>query len=158
MSNHVTITGRLGADPELRFTASGAAVCGLRVVDQERRKNDQTGQWEDAGEPLWMSASIWSGKAEAVANTARKGDLVTVVGRLVARSWDDKETGQKRTVTEVKATEVAIVPKVERSQQPAQSGGWGGGQAQADPWGQQPTAQPQQQTGGAGNAYDEPPF
>lgn len=158
MSNHVTITGRLGADPEIRFTASGQALCNVRIVDQERRKNDQTGQWEDAGEPLWLGGTIWGAKGEAFGNVARKGDLVTLIGRLQARSWDDKQTGEKRTVTEIKVFEAAVVPKVDK---PAQSdfaagGGWGGGtgggssSAAGDGWAQQP-AQSQPFT-------DEPPF
>lgn len=137
MSAHVTITGRLGADPELRYTQSGHAVCGINVADTPRRKNDQTGQWEDAGETLWLRGSLWGAKGEALANTARKGDLVIVVGQLVARSWDDKATGEKRTVTEVKAFEVAPVAKAETTSQP-QGGGWGGQQPAADPWATQP--------------------
>ena len=153
MSAHVTITGRLGADPELRYTQSGHAVCGINVADTPRRKNEQTGQWEDAGETLWLRGSLWGAKGEALANTARKGDLVIVVGSLVARSWDDKETGQKRTVTEVKAYDVAVIAKTDTSSQ-ASPGGWGGQQqpAQADPWGA-----PAQQGGGS-NGYDAPPF
>ena len=135
MSNHFTITGRLGQDVELRWTNSGHAVANVRVVDQERRKNDQTGQWEDAGEPLWLSGSLWGAKGEAFANDARKGDLVTLAGKLTARSWEDKQTGDKRTATEIKIYDAAIVPKVDKPQQP--SGGFGG--QQADPW-----TQPQQ--------------
>ena len=138
MSNHFTITGRLGQDVELRWTQGGHAVANVRIVDQERRKNDQTGQWEDAGEPLWLSGSLWGAKAEALANVAHKGDLVTLTGKLTARSWDDKNSGEKRTATEVKIFDAAIVPKVDK---PAQSGGWGGAPqqaAQSDPWGQPP--------------------
>ena len=151
MSNHFTITGRLGQDVELRFTQGGHAVANVRIVDQERRKNEQTGQWEDAGEPLWLSGSLWGAKAEALANVAHKGDLVTLTGKLTARSWDDKNTGEKRTATEVKIFDAAIVPKVDK---PAQSGGWGGAPQQApqsDPWGTP--------SGSAkGGAFDEPPF
>lgn len=131
MSNHYSSTARLGADPELRYTNTGKAVANLRVVDQERRKNDQTGHWEDAGEPLWLSVSLWGAKAEALANEARKGDLVTVTGRLVARSYE--KDGVKHTVHEVKAQEVAVVPRTDK----AQSSQWGQpSQPQEQAWGQ----------------------
>ena len=151
MSNHVTITGRLGDDPELRFTPQGKAVANLRVADTPRKLNQQTNQWEDAGETLWLGVSIWDRKAEAIAKAAHKGDLITVTGTLVARSWDAQD-GTKRTVTEVKATDVAIVPRAESQggqSAPQQSGGWG----------QQQPQQPQQQGNPWGPpATDEPPF
>ena len=59
MSNHVTITGNLGQDPELRFIASGKAVCTISVGDTPRRFNKDTNKWEDAGETLWLRCSIW---------------------------------------------------------------------------------------------------
>ena len=118
MSNHVTITGRLGDDIELRFTPQGKAVANGRVADTPRRLNQQTNTWEDAGETLWLGFSIWDRKAEALVEAAHKGDLVTVTGQLIARSWDAQD-GTKRTVTEIKATDVAVVPKV--SAQPAKS-------------------------------------
>ena len=141
MSNHFTITGRLGDDIELRFTPQGKAVANGRVADTPRRLNQQTNQWEDAGETLWLSFSVWDAKAEALAEAAHKGDLVTVVGELVARSWDAQD-GTKRTVTEIKAREVAVVPRA--SAKPAQTwqGNQGGNrpaqptQQQTDPWNQ----------------------
>lgn len=104
-----------------------------------------------------MRCSIWRDDAEKIANEATKGDLVLVTGALEARSWDDKEAGQKRTVVEIQANTATVLRKKGEGQrsQPLQGGAWGGGQAPADPWATQPA---QTQTGGAGNAYDEPPF
>lgn len=132
MTNHITITGRLADDLEIRFTPTGKCVGNFAVADTPRRKNPQTGEWEDAGETLWLRGSIWGEQAEALAETARKGDLVTVTGRLEARSFDTK-AGEKRTVTEVKADSIAVVQK---KGQRSQGGGFGqpAPQPQADPW------------------------
>ena len=130
MPNTLTITGRLAFDPEVRFSPSGDAVVSGRIADTPRRKNQQTGEWED-GETLWLSFSLWGKKAEALADAAKKGDLVLVTGTLTQRTFEGKR-GEQRTVIEVKATEVAIVPRI-------QSGaGWSKDRtAAADPW-QQP--------------------
>ena len=156
-TNQVQIDGRLGNDPELRFTPSGHAVANFSIGHTPRRK--QGDEWVD-GETVWMRCSIWRDDAEKIANEATKGDLVLVTGTLEARSWDDKETGQKRTVVEIQANTATVLRKKGEGQrsQPSQGGAWGGGQAQppaSDPWATQPAPQ---QTGGAGNAYDEPPF
>lgn len=146
MSNAVTITGNLGQDPELRFISSGAAVCTISVGDTPRRKNE-SGQWEDAGETLWLRCTIWRDAAEAVAEHLRKGDRVTVVGRLKARSWEDKD-GSKRSVIECDADTVAKVVKAAPAARQQ-------GASTADPW-----ASPAPVGGGWGTAPadPEPPF
>lgn len=131
MSNTVTVTGNLGSDPELRFTSSGKAFVTVSVGDTPRRFNRDSNQWEDAGETLWLRCTRFGGEAEEIADKAHRGDKVTVVGRLKSRSWDDKETGQKRTAVEVEADSIAIVPKAARSaaggaQWSGQSGAWPG--------------------------------
>ncbi len=128
--NRVIISGRLTRDPEVRSTAGGTTVMGLGVAVNDRRKNQQTGEWED-GETLWLSFTLWGRKAEALADAAKKGDLVLVTGTLTQRTFEGKH-GEQRTVIEVKATEVAVVPRI-------QSGaGWSKDRsAGADPW-QQP--------------------
>lgn len=164
MSNHFVITGRLGADIDLRY-ANGKAVANGRIVDQPRRLNPQTNQWEDAGEALWLGFSIWDAKAEALVEAAHKGDLVTVTGELVARSWDAQD-GTKRTVTEIKAREVAVVPRA--TAKPRGQGeptGWG--QPQPTQTQQQPANPWNQDTGAGGwggtvpagtGPNDQPPF
>lgn len=151
MSNHVTITGRLGDDIELRYSGSGKAVANGRVADTPRRLNQQTNTWEDAGETLWLGFSIWDTKAEALAEAAHKGDLVTVTGTLVARSWDAQD-GSRRTVTEIKATDVAVVPRQSARPRQDSNPNPGGG----DPWANQ---QPAQAGWGGAPSYDSaPPF
>ena len=130
MPNTFTMTGRLAADPEVRFSPSGDAVASGRVADTPRHKNRQTGDWED-GETLWLSFSLWGRKAEALADAAKKGDLVTITGTLTQRTFEGKH-GEQRTVIEIKATEVAVVP-----QQPRTGAGWSKDRtANADPWAQ----------------------
>ena len=166
MTNNITIQGRLAGDPELRFANSGTALCNISVPDQKRRKND-AGEWEDASATTWFRATVFGDKAEALAETAKKGDEVTVTGRLITREWTDKDGGTRSSL-EIDYARVAVVPgggRAERS-----SGGFGG--QQADPWTQpqqsDPWSQPQQQRqapqptpgsgGGAPPAYDEPTF
>lgn len=140
MSNTFTMTGRLGDDVQLRFSPQGKAVANGRIADTPRRLNQQTNQWEDAGETLWLSFALWGPKAESLAESAHKGDLVMATGKLRQRSYDAND-GTKRTVIELDAADIAIVPRSSakprndqwagNQSQPAQSG-WGG--QQADPW------------------------
>ena len=100
----ITIIGNLTAEPELRFTPSGAAVANFTVASTPRRFNAQTSQWED-GDTLFMRCSIWRQAAENVAESLTKGTRVIVSGRLHQRSYDTKE-GEKRTVVELAADEI----------------------------------------------------
>jgi len=148
MTNSITIQGRLAGDPELRFANSGTALCNISVPDQKRRKND-AGEWEDASATTWFRATVFGDKAEALAETAKKGDEVTVTGRLITREWTDKDGGTRSSL-EIDYARVAVVPgggRAERS-----SGGFGG--QQADPWTSTANTAP---TGG-GFPTDEPPF
>lgn len=94
-----TIVGRLTADPELRFLPSGSAMAKMCIVHTDRKKDEATGQWVDDGEPLFLNAVAWRANAEGAANTLSKGDLVTAIGKLKARSWE--KDGVKRTGIEM---------------------------------------------------------
>lgn len=169
MSNEtpITVVGNLTADPELRFTPSGAAVANLTVASTPRYFDKQAGEFKDA-ETLFMRCSVWREAAENAAESLVRGTRVVVTGRLVSRSWEDKETGQKRTVMEMQADEVApslryATAKVTKTQRGGggQGGGFGGhpqgggfGGQQADPWTSTANTAP---TGG-GFPTDEPPF
>jgi single-strand DNA-binding protein len=100
----ITLVGNLVADPELRYTPSGAAVANFRVASTPRRFDSQSNQWVD-GEALFLACNIWRQAAENVANSLTKGDRVIVQGRLRQRSYDTRE-GEKRTVYEVEVDEV----------------------------------------------------
>src|SRR5690606_1322743 len=101
MANETTITvvGNLTADPELRFTPSGAAVANLTVASTPRTYDKQTSEWKD-GEALFVRCNLWRQAAENAAETLTKGMRVIVQGRLQQRSYETKE-GEKRTVIEL---------------------------------------------------------
>ena len=135
----ITVIGNIVADPELRFTPSGAAVANFRIASTPRRFNSQTNQWED-GEGLFLTCNVWRQAAENVAESLQKGMRVIVNGRLRQRSYETRE-GEKRTVYEVEVDEVgpslkyatAKVTRTSRGNQgggPQNGGGFGGGQPQ----------------------------
>lgn len=105
MANDTTITilGNLTADPELKFTASGAAVTNFTVASTPRTFDKASNEWKD-GETLFMRCSVWREAAENVAESLVKGTSVIVVGRLVQRSYE--KDGEKRTVVELQVDEV----------------------------------------------------
>lgn len=101
---NITVVGNAVADPELRFTPSGAAVANFRIASTPRRYNAQTQQWED-GEALFLTCNAWRNMAENVAESVSKGMRVIVTGRLRQRSFQTKE-GESRTVFEIEVDEV----------------------------------------------------
>lgn len=154
----ITVIGNLTADPELRFTPSGAAVAKFTVCVNKRVK-DANGAWKD-GEPSFYSVSAWRGLAENVAETLTRGMRVVVVGEISQRHWEDTKTGEKRSAFEVTADAVgpdltwatAKVSKVSKSQ------GQGGGPAD-DPWATASTTRPAAAPAGHdGGHTQEPPF
>lgn len=99
-----TLAGNLTADPEVRFTPSGAAVANFTVASTPRTYDKAEGKWVD-GEPFFMRCTIWRQAAENIAESLRRGDRVIVTGRLKQRSFETRE-GEKRTVVELDAYEV----------------------------------------------------
>jgi len=171
----ITVIGNLTADPELRFTPSGAAVANFTVASTPRMFDRQTNEWKD-GEALFLRCNIWREAAENVAESLTRGSRVIVSGRLKQRSFETRE-GEKRTVVELEVDEIgpslryatAKVNKASRSggggggfggggggggsRQPAQAAGSTGGAAGGDdPWGSAPAS------GSFGGGDDEPPF
>lgn len=165
----ITIIGNVVADPELRFTPSGAAVCNFRVASTPRVFDKNSNQWVD-GDGLFLTCNVWREQAESVAESIQKGARVIVNGRLRQRSYETNE-GEKRTVYEVEVDDVgpslkwatAKVTRLQREgggqrhqggQQGGQQGGYGGQQQGQGYGGQQP---PMDDPWGAQQA-DEPPF
>jgi len=101
--NTVTLIGNLTDDPELRFTPNGAAVANFRLAVTPRIR--QGDQWTD-GETSFFRINCWRALAENVTESLSKGTRAIVIGRLRMRSWETPE-GDKRTVVEVEADEVA---------------------------------------------------
>ena len=183
----ITVIGNLTADPELRFTPSGAAVASFTVASTPRTFDRQSNEWKD-GEALFLRCSIWREAAENVTESLTKGTRVIVQGRLKQRSYETRE-GEKRTVVELDVDEIGpslkfATASVNRASRGGSSGGGGnfgssgsgnfgsgggasrgGGSAQSapeDPWG---SSAPQADPWGSGpvgatanGAADEPPF
>lgn len=105
--NKVFITGRLTRDAELRTTPSGMFVLGFGVAVNERRKNNQTGQWED--HPVFVDCVMFGTRAEKIAPHLVKGTKVAVEGRLRYNQWEDKNTGQKRGKLDVIVDEIELM-------------------------------------------------
>ena len=99
---HVTITGNLTDDPDLRYTPNGTEVANFRLAVTARVRDGEG--WRD-GETSFFRISVWRQLAEHVAESLTKGDRAIVIGRLKSRSWETPE-GDKRSVTEIEADEV----------------------------------------------------
>ncbi len=157
----ITVVGNLTADPELRFTPSGAAVASFTVASTPRNFDKNTNEWKD-GDALFMRCSIWRQAAENVAESLQRGMRVVVTGRLQQRSYETRE-GEKRTVVEMQVDEVGpslkyATAKVNRTQRGSSGGGFGadnsGGSSSADdPWASSGPA-----AATSGGFSDEPPF
>lgn len=161
----ITVVGNLTADPELRFTPSGAAVASFTVASTPRTLDRATNEWKD-GDALFLRCSVWRQAAENVAETLTRGSRVIVQGRLRQRSYETRE-GEKRTVVEMEVDEVGpslryATAKVNRTQRGSSTGGGfgsgsgggaGGGAPVDDPWGSAAPAD-----ANAGGYSDEPPF
>jgi single-strand DNA-binding protein len=105
--NNITITGNLTRDPELRFTAGGAAVTDIGVAWNENRRNKETQEWENI--PSYFDITCWFDLAENVAATLRKGDRVVVTGNLKWESW---QTGDGETRSKVKVIADDVAPSL----------------------------------------------
>lgn len=161
----ITVIGNLTADPELRFTPSGAAVANFTVASTPRTFDRQTGEWKD-GEALFLRCNIWRQAAENTAESLTRGMRVIVSGRLRQRSFETRE-GEKRTVMEMEVDEVgpslryatAKVNRATRQGSASGSGGYGSSGGGDDPWSSAPQAgAPAGSGNGTGGYDDEPPF
>jgi single-strand DNA-binding protein len=138
----ITLVGNLTADPELRFTPSGAAVANFTVASTPRTFDRQTNEWRD-GDAMFLNCAVWRQAAENVAESLQKGMRVIVQGRLRSRSYETRE-GERRTVFEIDVDEIGpalkyATAKVSRNAAGSgggnrPTGGGGGGGFGDDPW------------------------
>ena len=161
----ITVVGNLTADPELRFTPSGAPVANFTVASTPRTFDRQSGEWKD-GDAMFLNCAVWRQPAENVAESLSKGMRVIVQGRLRSRSYETRE-GEKRTVFEVEVEEIGpslryATAKVTRTS--SGGGNYGGGQSSSggSNWGGGGGGQSERSGGNdpwaqAGQA-EEPPF
>ena len=145
--NKVILVGNLGNDPDMRYTAGGAAVANISIATAESWKDKNTGEQQERTE--WHRVVFFGRLAEIVGEYLRKGSQVYVEGRLQTRKWQDKE-GQDKYTTEIVANEMQML------------GGKSGGSAnydsapQSQPQPQQNSAPaPQAQTAPASSAADD---
>jgi single-strand DNA-binding protein len=153
----ITVVGNLTADPELRFTPSGAAVANFTVASTPRTFDRASNEWKD-GDALFMRCSIWRQAAENVAESLTRGARVVVTGRLKQRSYETKE-GEKRTVVELEVDEIGpslryATAKINKT---SRGGGFGGGSGSSGP-SDDPWSTPASSPSGGGDFSDEPPF
>jgi single-strand DNA-binding protein len=104
--NRVQLIGNLGKDPEVKYTPQGTPVAKLTIATNERFK-DKSGEWQDRTE--WHNVVLWQRLAEIAGEYLKKGGKVYVEGRLQTRSWDDKQTNQKKYMTEVVASDLILL-------------------------------------------------
>ncbi|ANE22430.1 single-stranded DNA-binding protein [Denitrobacterium detoxificans] len=128
--NRVVISGNLTRDPDLRQTASGMEVLGFGVAVNDRRKNAQTGEWEDY--PNFVDCTLFGNRARGIAPYLAKGSKVAIEGKLRWSSWE--KDGQKRSKLEVIVDEIELMQQRQAAQQPRP------GQAQPIPQQQAPQA------------------
>ena len=132
--NHIVLSGNLTRDPELRSTSGGTSVCGLRIANNTRRKDQASGDWVD--KPNYFDVTIWGAIGENLAQRLGKGDRIVVDGRIEWREWEDNN-GNKRQSYDIVADSVVDMS--------ASSGGSGGSyqsDVPADTTGLDPAAAP----------------
>jgi single-strand DNA-binding protein len=145
----IEATGRLGNEPELKFTTGGKAVAEFSIACDENKKNGD--QWEKVS-TTWLRVAVWEKDAEAVAEHLKKGDLVTVIGQLTVREYEKKD-GSKGTSVEVKNANVTkALPREKSGASSSGGGGWSQSAPTpaADPWASQPAS--------GQSVTEEPPF
>lgn len=104
--NKVILVGNLGADPDTRYTASGDAVCTIRLATAESWKDKNSGEKREITK--WHRVVFYRKLAEIAGHYLRKGSQVYVEGRIKTRKWQDKD-GQDRYTTEIEATEIQML-------------------------------------------------
>jgi single-strand DNA-binding protein len=122
--NKVILVGRLGRDPETRYTGGGQAVANFSIATDETYK-DRNGERQKRTE--WHKIVVWGKQAEIAQQYLKKGSLIFIEGRIQSREWQDKE-GQKRTSFEIVATNFRMLGgRADGAAAGANAGGMGGG-------------------------------
>jgi len=104
--NKVILIGNLGADPEMRATATGDAICNLRLATTDKWKDKTTGEARETTE--WHRVVLYRRLAEIAGEYLKKGSPIYIEGRLRTRKWQDKE-GRERSTTEIEGNELKMI-------------------------------------------------
>lgn len=105
----LTVEGYLAGDPKIGATQSGDSFLGFSVPHTPRRKNRDTGEWEDAGDTLWVQVTLWREDADRFAPHLTKGTQVRVEGEPVLRAWESN--GKSGVNLELKFPRASIIPE-----------------------------------------------
>lgn len=116
--NRAIVSGNLTRDPELRATPGGTQVLGFGVAVNGRRRNQQTGEWEDY--PNFIDCTMFGNRAEALSRILRKGMKVAIEGKLRYSSWEDRNGGGRRSKVEIIPDEVVLMSQNPNGQQAPQ--------------------------------------
>ncbi len=122
--NKVMAIGNLGADPEMRYVPSGAAVTQFNIAVSESWTDKNTGEVKERTE--WISVECWGKLAEICSEYLSKGSQCFIEGKLQTESWDDKTTGEKKYRTKVRAENVQFLGSKGDSNAPPSQGQQGG--------------------------------
>lgn len=114
--NRVILVGNLTRDPEIRRTQSGMAIMSFGIAVNNRRKNNQTGEWED--DPCFVDCTMFGTRAESVSNYISKGSKVAIDGKLRYSTWE--RDGQKRSKLEVVVDDIEFLSRNDGGQYVAQ--------------------------------------
>ena len=114
--NKAIVLGRLGSDPEVRYTPNGKAVCNVSLATSEIYK-DQSGQQKEHTD--WHRVVIWGKPAEIIGQYMSKGDQLYVEGKNRTRAWNDN--GNEKTVTEIIVDQSGLVQMIGNKERPSQS-------------------------------------
>ena len=104
--NKVLLLGNVGKDPEIRASAGGMTIATFSLATADRQK-DQQGQWQDKTE--WHNLVAFGRTAEIVRDYVKKGTQLFIEGKIQTRSWDDKESGQKKYRTEILVNDMSLL-------------------------------------------------
>jgi single-strand DNA-binding protein len=117
MLNKVFLMGRVGKEPEVKYTPSGSAVANFSMATSEKWKN-KDGKQEEKTE--WHNIVAWRKLAEICGSYVKKGDLIHIEGKITTRTWEDRD-GNKRSTTEIVANELKMLGG-KKQQDPAPGG------------------------------------
>lgn len=112
--NRVIVSGNLTRDPEVRTTASGNPVMGFGIAVNDRRRNSQTGEWEDY--PNFIDCTMFGARAQSVFRFLSKGSKVAIEGKLRWSQWETNE-GQKRSKIEIIVDEIEFMSSISNGAQ-----------------------------------------
>jgi len=110
--NTVSLVGRVGGDPDVKYFESGSVVCNLTLaVRRQSRNNDQ---------PDWFNLEFWGQTAEVAANYVRKGGMIGVTGSLKLDTWTDRTTGAKRSKPVIQVRNLSLLGNPNRDETPGE--------------------------------------